>query len=57
MQLPEARINATLDVLENRYHVQRVAPGHCTGERALYLMEQRWKKNYLYAGLGETLMI
>ena len=57
MRLPDAQINTTLDMLENRYHVQRVAPGHCTGERALYLMEQRWKKNYVYAGLGETLML
>ncbi len=50
----EAQINGTLDVLQKTYRIQRMAVGHCTGERAFYLIEQRWGKDYLYAGLGET---
>jgi 7,8-dihydropterin-6-yl-methyl-4-(beta-D-ribofuranosyl)aminobenzene 5'-phosphate synthase len=52
----EAQINGTLDVLEKTYRIQRMAVGHCTGERAFYLIEQRWGKNDLYSGLGETVV-
>jgi metal-dependent hydrolase (beta-lactamase superfamily II) len=44
-----------LDVLEKEYHLSRIAVGHCTGERAFYLIRQQWGKNDEYAGLGETI--
>jgi 7,8-dihydropterin-6-yl-methyl-4-(beta-D-ribofuranosyl)aminobenzene 5'-phosphate synthase len=52
----DEEIVATLDALENRFHVQRMAVGHCTGEHALLLIHQRWKKNDVYAGLGESVV-
>ncbi len=55
VQDSEDQINGTLDVLEKTNKVQRIAVGHCTGERAFYLIQQRWGKNDEYAGLGETL--
>lgn len=54
VQDTDEQINGTLDVLEKTNKLQRIAVGHCTGERAFYLIQQRWKKNDVYAGLGET---
>ena len=51
----DEEIDSTLDALENRFHVQRMAAGHCTGEHAFLKIHQRWKKNDVYAGLGETI--
>jgi 7,8-dihydropterin-6-yl-methyl-4-(beta-D-ribofuranosyl)aminobenzene 5'-phosphate synthase len=56
VQDTDEQINGTLDVLEKTNKVQRIAVGHCTGERAFYLIQQRWEKNDLYAGLGETVV-
>ncbi|HEY8998348.1 MAG TPA: MBL fold metallo-hydrolase [Edaphobacter sp.] len=53
----EEQVNATLDVLEKDYHIQRMAVGHCTGEHVFLLIRKRWKKNDDFAGLGETLVI
>lgn len=53
----EEQVNGTLDVLEKRYHIERMAVGHCTGEHVFLLIHQRWKKQDEYAGLGETLVI
>jgi 7,8-dihydropterin-6-yl-methyl-4-(beta-D-ribofuranosyl)aminobenzene 5'-phosphate synthase len=56
VQDTDEQINGTLDVLEKKHHVARMAVGHCTGERAFYLIHQRWGKNDEYAGLGETVV-
>jgi 7,8-dihydropterin-6-yl-methyl-4-(beta-D-ribofuranosyl)aminobenzene 5'-phosphate synthase len=56
VQDSDEQINGTLDVLEKTNKVQRIAVGHCTGERAFYLIQQRWGKNDVYAGLGETVV-
>jgi 7,8-dihydropterin-6-yl-methyl-4-(beta-D-ribofuranosyl)aminobenzene 5'-phosphate synthase len=56
VQDTDEQINGTLDVLEKTNKVQRIAVGHCTGERAFYLIQQRWGKNDVYAGLGETVV-
>jgi 7,8-dihydropterin-6-yl-methyl-4-(beta-D-ribofuranosyl)aminobenzene 5'-phosphate synthase len=56
VQDTDEQINGTLDVLEKMNKVQRIAVGHCTGERAFYLIQQRWGKNDVYAGLGETVV-
>jgi 7,8-dihydropterin-6-yl-methyl-4-(beta-D-ribofuranosyl)aminobenzene 5'-phosphate synthase len=55
VQDTDDQINGTLDVLEKKHRVARMAVGHCTGERAFYLVHQRWGKNDEYAGLGETI--
>jgi 7,8-dihydropterin-6-yl-methyl-4-(beta-D-ribofuranosyl)aminobenzene 5'-phosphate synthase len=50
------QVEATLDVLQNRYHVQTMAIGHCSGELAFMRVQQRWKARSKYAGLGETMI-
>lgn len=54
VQDTDEQINGTLDVLQKQLHLSRIAVGHCTGERAFYLIQQRWGENDVYAGLGET---
>lgn len=49
------QIAATLTLLADRYHVQKMAVGHCTGELAFLMIQQKWGKNDEYAGLGETI--
>jgi 7,8-dihydropterin-6-yl-methyl-4-(beta-D-ribofuranosyl)aminobenzene 5'-phosphate synthase len=47
-----ARIAAAL---HNTYRVNRVAPGHYTGEPAFYRLKHAWKEKYIYAGLGSVI--
>lgn len=47
-------IDRALDTLQTTYRVQRMAAGHCTGERAFLKIHERWKKDDVYAGLGEV---
>lgn len=51
----DAQIERTLTELFDRYHLQRMAPGHCTGEKTLGLIQKRLGTEYVYAGLGETI--
>jgi 7,8-dihydropterin-6-yl-methyl-4-(beta-D-ribofuranosyl)aminobenzene 5'-phosphate synthase len=41
--------------LHDTYQVERVAPGHCTGEPAFYRFRNRWKGRYTYAGVGSVI--
>jgi 7,8-dihydropterin-6-yl-methyl-4-(beta-D-ribofuranosyl)aminobenzene 5'-phosphate synthase len=50
--LPE--IDALVENLQSKWKVQRVAPGHCTGEPAFARLKKAYAENYLYAGLGTT---
>lgn len=54
---PPAQIDHVVSELVGRYHVQRVAPGHCTGEHVFAVLEKRFGKEYLYAGLAEVLQL
>lgn len=49
------QIDATLDTLQKRYHVQTMSIGHCSGELAFQKVQQRWAAQSMYAGLGETI--
>ena len=44
-------------VLHDTYKVERIAPGHCTGEPAFYMLERRWKDRYTYAGVGTVIQL
>ena len=50
------QIEATLDVLAQTYNVRTMSIGHCSGELAFLRVQQRWKEQSLYAGLGETII-
>jgi 7,8-dihydropterin-6-yl-methyl-4-(beta-D-ribofuranosyl)aminobenzene 5'-phosphate synthase len=47
-----ARIAAAL---HDTYRVERVAPGHCTGEPAFHLFKRTWRERYAYAGVGSVM--
>jgi 7,8-dihydropterin-6-yl-methyl-4-(beta-D-ribofuranosyl)aminobenzene 5'-phosphate synthase len=47
-----ARIAAAL---HDAYKVDRIAPGHCTGEPAFYRFKNTWKDRYIYAGVGSVI--
>jgi 7,8-dihydropterin-6-yl-methyl-4-(beta-D-ribofuranosyl)aminobenzene 5'-phosphate synthase len=37
--------------------VQKVAPSHCTGEKAMKRFAETWKENYISAGCGARIRI
>jgi 7,8-dihydropterin-6-yl-methyl-4-(beta-D-ribofuranosyl)aminobenzene 5'-phosphate synthase len=49
-----ARIAAAL---HDTYHVNFIAPGHCTGEPAFYRFKNIWKDRYRYAGVGSVIQL
>lgn len=48
-------ITHTLELLSGTYRVQNLALGHCTGELAFSMAQEKWGAKYLYAGLGESI--
>lgn len=44
-----------VNMLKNDLMVHRVAPTHCTGHLAFKILNDTYRTNYLYAGLGETI--
>jgi 7,8-dihydropterin-6-yl-methyl-4-(beta-D-ribofuranosyl)aminobenzene 5'-phosphate synthase len=54
---PVEEIDALVDNLKTKWQVQRIAPGHCTGEPAFARLKKAYGENYLYAGLGTRVEI
>jgi len=54
---PIPEIDALVDNLKTKWKVQRIAPGHCTGEPAFARLKKAYGESYLYAGLGTTVEI
>lgn len=48
----DADIENIVAVLRERYKVEYVAPGHCTGEPTFTALKRAFGDRYLYAGLG-----
>ena len=51
---PLVEIDALVENLKTKWKLQRIAPGHCTGEPAFARLRKAYAENYLYAGLGAT---
>jgi 7,8-dihydropterin-6-yl-methyl-4-(beta-D-ribofuranosyl)aminobenzene 5'-phosphate synthase len=51
---PLVEIDSLVENLKTKWKVQRIAPGHCTGEPAFARLRKAYGENYLYAGLGTT---
>jgi len=49
---PEPDIDTIVDHLENKWKLQRIAPGHCSGEPAFLRLQRAYGENYVYAGAG-----
>jgi 7,8-dihydropterin-6-yl-methyl-4-(beta-D-ribofuranosyl)aminobenzene 5'-phosphate synthase len=54
---PDPDIGAIVHALHDQFHVQYVAPGHCTGEPAFAALKQAFGDHDLYAGLGTTISL
>jgi 7,8-dihydropterin-6-yl-methyl-4-(beta-D-ribofuranosyl)aminobenzene 5'-phosphate synthase len=52
---PDPEIERTVTALHDRFRVEYVAPGHCTGEPAFTALKKAFGNYYIYAGLGTTL--
>ena len=51
---PDPDIERTVSALHDRFKVEYVAPGHCTGEPAFSALKKAFGDHYIYAGLGTT---
>ena len=49
---PETEIDQLVDNLKNKWKIDKVAPGHCTGEPAFLRLQKAFGDDYLYAGAG-----
>ena len=52
---PDPEIARIAAALHDTYKVERIAPGHCTGEPAFFHFKKTWKERYTYAGLGSVI--
>jgi 7,8-dihydropterin-6-yl-methyl-4-(beta-D-ribofuranosyl)aminobenzene 5'-phosphate synthase len=52
---PTAEIERIATALRNRWKVERIAPGHCTGEPAFAALQRTFGEKYIYAGLGSVI--
>jgi 7,8-dihydropterin-6-yl-methyl-4-(beta-D-ribofuranosyl)aminobenzene 5'-phosphate synthase len=53
----DPEIDQVVTALHDRFHVDYVAPGHCTGEPAFAALKRAFGDRYLYAGLGTTVTV
>jgi 7,8-dihydropterin-6-yl-methyl-4-(beta-D-ribofuranosyl)aminobenzene 5'-phosphate synthase len=54
---PETEIDRLVDNLKNKWKLEKVAPGHCTGEPAFLRLQKAFGDDYLYAGAGTRIEI
>jgi 7,8-dihydropterin-6-yl-methyl-4-(beta-D-ribofuranosyl)aminobenzene 5'-phosphate synthase len=48
-------IGRAVTALKDTFNVERIAPGHCTGEPTFAALKKAFGDRYLYAGLGTAL--
>jgi 7,8-dihydropterin-6-yl-methyl-4-(beta-D-ribofuranosyl)aminobenzene 5'-phosphate synthase len=53
----DSDIEEIVTALRDRFKVEYVAPGHCTGEPAFTALKKAFGDRYLYAGIGTTLAL
>lgn len=52
VRTPDAEIERLANALHDKWKIDRIAPGHCTGEPAFAKLKQVFGDSHLYAGLG-----
>ncbi len=52
VQTPAPDIDRLVDALKNKWKLDEIAPGHCTGEPAFLRLQKAFAERYLYAGVG-----
>jgi 7,8-dihydropterin-6-yl-methyl-4-(beta-D-ribofuranosyl)aminobenzene 5'-phosphate synthase len=54
MQAPDPEVERIARVLHDQYKLDRIAPGHCTGEPEFAALKKTFGDHYLYAGVGSV---
>src|SRR6267378_1192933 len=54
---PVEEIDTLVGNLQTKWKVQRIAPGHCTGEPAFAGLRKAYGEKYVYAGLGTVVVM
>jgi 7,8-dihydropterin-6-yl-methyl-4-(beta-D-ribofuranosyl)aminobenzene 5'-phosphate synthase len=57
VKTPDAEIERLAGALHDKWKIDRIAPGHCTGEPAFAKLKQVFGDSYLYAGLGSRVEV
>jgi 7,8-dihydropterin-6-yl-methyl-4-(beta-D-ribofuranosyl)aminobenzene 5'-phosphate synthase len=52
---PDDVITKVVTALKDRFKVENIAPGHCTGEPTFAALKKAFGDKYLYAGLGTSI--
>ena len=52
IQKPDPEVERIATVLHDQYKIERVAPGHCTGEPEFAALKKAYGDRYVYAGVG-----
>jgi 7,8-dihydropterin-6-yl-methyl-4-(beta-D-ribofuranosyl)aminobenzene 5'-phosphate synthase len=55
VKTPYEEIQRISVALHDKWKVERIAPGHCTGEPAFAALQKVYGPNYIYAGLGTVI--
>jgi len=54
IQAPDPEVERIARVLRDQYKLDRIAPGHCTGEPEFGALKKTFGDHYLYAGVGSV---
>ena len=54
IQAPDPEVEHIARALHDQYELDRVAPGHCTGEPEFAALKRAFGQHYVYAGLGSV---
>jgi 7,8-dihydropterin-6-yl-methyl-4-(beta-D-ribofuranosyl)aminobenzene 5'-phosphate synthase len=54
IQAPDPEVERIARVLHDQYKLNRIAPGHCTGEPEFAALKKTFGDHYLYAGVGSV---
>jgi len=57
VKTPDPEIERLAAALHDKWKLDRIAPGHCTGEPAFAKLKEVFGDSYLYAGLGSVVEI
>jgi 7,8-dihydropterin-6-yl-methyl-4-(beta-D-ribofuranosyl)aminobenzene 5'-phosphate synthase len=51
----EPEVRRIAKALRDEWRVERIAPGHCTGEPGFLALSETFRDQYVYAGLGDSI--
>jgi len=55
VQTPDPEIDRIAAAFHDKWKLDQIAPGHCTGEPGFAALQRTFGKDYLYAGVGTVL--